>query len=109
GTGRSAAMLYQARGMRDSSRTNLVCRGSDGAMGTPPGWPGWARPRPARDGSLARAANDAQSAAGLLPALRLVDGRLMAVVARAVMLRLVLAMRLCLVVLMLRCVCLGRL
>ena len=26
-------MLYQARGIRDSSRTNFVCRGSDGAMG----------------------------------------------------------------------------
>ena len=25
-------MLYQARGIRDSSRTNFVCRGSDGAM-----------------------------------------------------------------------------
>ena len=31
-TGRSAAMLYQARGIRDSSRTNLVCPGSEGAM-----------------------------------------------------------------------------
>ncbi len=38
-------------------------------------WLGTGR-RPARDGSLARAATDAQSAAGLLSALRLVDGRL---------------------------------
>ena len=30
GTGRSAAMLYQARGILDSSRTNFVCRGSTG-------------------------------------------------------------------------------
>ena len=34
GTGKSAAMLYQARGIRVSSRTNLVCRGSEGDMGT---------------------------------------------------------------------------
>src|SRR3954453_5187006 len=70
-------MLYQLRGMRGSSRTNFVWGGSDGGMGTPPGWAGWDRPRPVRDGSLARDATDTQSAPGLVTALRLVDRRLL--------------------------------
>ena len=43
-TGRSAAMLYQARGIRDSSSTNLVCRGSAGAITT-----SWVRDRDGRE------------------------------------------------------------
>src|SRR3954451_7971225 len=47
-------MLYQARGIRDSSSTNFVCRGSEGAIGLSccVGWP--RLESPARNGSLAR-------------------------------------------------------
>src|SRR4051812_12091812 len=47
-------MLYQARGIRDSSSTNFVCRGSEGAIGLSccVGWP--RVESPAGNGSLAR-------------------------------------------------------
>ena len=64
GTGRSAAMLYQARGIRDSSRTNFVCRGSEGAIWEPPAVAGVT----GRDGSLAPATSPTQPLRARRPA-----------------------------------------
>ena len=62
GTGRSAAMLYQARGIRDSSRTNFVCRGSDGAIALSCTRPDGMAVAEAGDASLARRTGRAQPA-----------------------------------------------
>ena len=78
-------MLYQDRGMRDSSSTNFVWRGSDGAMEPllPAGRTPDARAR--GNGSLARAATRAQPVTRRVTAARGIDGcRLMLPVATTV-------------------------